>query len=213
MNNDVESSQRTGLEHYTFPDKEKESLDLVILKYMAHRIYIILCLHDQSTSAPQPLLYYSDEGQNHVHRIAIYRPRDLLLNNDLAFVGFVSGRLVPGNPLVAQEIQRVDKQLVAELASASGVLSYSSLEVHDGNWCNLVLLSGEEAKAHFRNNQTHAYAAYELSPCYYEWVRLHHGVMPGGLARNHMILQKTRYYGFQGTQHEPTIWERVYYDA
>src|SRR5437763_295547 len=77
-----------GLDERTFPDFGKENLDLVILRYMAQRIYVTLYLLDEPADPSRPLLYYSEEGRKHTHRIAIYRPQELLPNSGLDFVGF-----------------------------------------------------------------------------------------------------------------------------
>lgn len=195
------------LEEPSLPNFERDSLDLAILRYMAQRIYITLYLLDEPADPSQPLVYYSEEGQKYTHRIAIYKPGELLQNNSIDFVGFVSAKLKPESPQVIEEIRAVDKKLIVELISTPGLLSYSSMEMRDGRWCNLVLLSNAEAKMHIRNSETHAYAAYQLSPRYYEWVRIHNGTMPGGLARNEMVLQKTKYYQFQGPHERPTMEE------
>ena len=142
--------------------------------------------------------------------MAIYNPEELLLNNELAFVGFISGKLRPIRPSVGADLRIVDKKLVADLVDTCGLLGYSSLELHDGNWCNLVLLNDPEVKIRLKNSKTHSYAAYELAPSCYEWIRLHNGIMPAGLAGDEMLLQKTRYYLYQGVERKPTIREITY---
>jgi hypothetical protein len=72
------------------------------------------------------------------------------------------------------------------------------------------LFNDPEAKTHIKRSATHAYAAYELSPRYYDWVRIHTGFMPEGLVRNELVVQKTRYYLFHGTHKKPTIREVIY---
>jgi hypothetical protein len=196
--------------HEGSPGKEETEQDIVLLSYMAQRIFITLYLLDEAADPSQPLLYYLEEGQKNTHRIAIYRPRELLLNNELNFVGFISKKLQPGDSQVIEEIRAVDKKLIVELRNTPGLLSYSSLELRDGGWCNLVLFNGPELKMHLQQSETHAYAAYQLSPCYYDWVRLHHGIMPAGLARNAMLLQKTKFYRFHGLHEMPTMREPTY---
>lgn len=210
MSRDVQLNQGFALADLPLPFVRKGKLDLVILRYMARRVYVALRSLDQSTSTVRPLLYYLDERHRRTHRIAIYNPEELLLNNELAFVGFISGKLRPIRPSVGADLRIVDKKLVAELANAPGLLGYSSLELHDGNWCNLVLLNDPEVKILLKNTGTHRYAAYELAPSCYEWIRLHHGIMPAGLAGDEMMLQKTRYYLYQGAERRPTIREITY---
>lgn len=186
---------------------KKSKLDLVVLGYMAQRIYLTLHQLDQPADASIPLLYYSDDRHRRIHRIAIYKPRELLLKSSLTFVGFVSGRQRPASSQVSDELHAVDKKLIAEFVDAPGILSYSSLELRDGNWCNLVLFTDADMKIHVKNADTHKYAAYELAPRCYEWIRLHNGTMSGGLAHGEMILQKTRYYWFPGAHQRPIIRE------
>src|SRR5256885_8763166 len=189
---------------------EEYEQDIVLLRYMAQRIYVTLYLLDEPTDPSQPLLYYLEEGHKYTHRIAIYSPQELLLNNKLDFVGFISRKLQPGDLQVIEEIRTMDKKLIVELIHTPGLMSYSSLELRDGRWCNLVLFSGPETKMHIRNSELHAYAAYQLSPRYYDWIRLHNGIMPGGLVRNEMLLQKTKFYQFHKPHEKPAIKEQAY---
>jgi len=115
---------------------------------MARKIHVMLHSLDQAATASQPFLYYLDERHKRTHRIAIYNPQELLLNNELPFVGFVSLRRKSLSPLVLDELRALDKRLVAELVNTPGLLSYSSMELHDGNWCNLVLFGNANAKIH-----------------------------------------------------------------
>src|SRR6202043_359578 len=125
----------------------------------------------------------------------------------LAFVGFLSGRQKRLRPSILSAIKRTDKRLVMELADVSGILSYSSLELRNGDWCNLVVLTDASAKRHITGSQTHQHAAYLLAQAYYAWIRLHSGVMPEGLDHMEMQLLKTRYYTFHPGQTKPSIRE------
>ena len=213
MNKDVHLNQGEAQADLPPPGVRKGKLDLVILRYMARRVYVALRSLDQVATTARPLLYYLDERRRRTHRMAIYNPEELLLNNELAFVGFISGKLRPIRPSVGADLRIVDKKLVADLVDTCGLLGYSSLELHDGNWCNLVLLNDPEVKIRLKNTETHRYAAYELAPSCYEWIRLHSGIMPAGLAGNEMLLQKTRYYQYQGVERRPTIREITYQEV
>ncbi len=198
------------LNNCSLSDANKRKRDLNILRYMAKRVQVTFHLSNRQISAPQPLLYYAKEQRGRTHRIAIYNSQDLLRVTSLPFVGFVSGQRKPAIASIVDEIHAVDARLVVELANIPSILSYSSLELHNGNWYNLVLLSDAYAKMHIQKNRTHAYAAYQLSPSYYEWIRIHNGIISGGLASNKMALQQTKYYTFQGSQQKPAIRELTY---
>lgn len=188
----------------------KGKLDLIVLKHMAQRLYLTLRSLEQPVSAPLPLLYGLEERRGHTHRIVICSPRELLTTGDLYFVGFISGRREAVEPQIIDALERTDKQMLTEIAQAPGILSYSSLELRPQRWYNLVLLSDADVKAHFRTMETHRYAAYQLSPAYYAWIRLHSGIMPGGLARQELLLRSTKYYTFAGAGQRPIIRERMY---
>ncbi len=207
MNKDSYSNSSEMLNQHSPPGDEENEQDIVLLKYMAQKIYITLYLLDGPFDPSQPLLYYLEEGQKYTHRIAIYGPQELLQCNKLDLVGFISRKLQPEDPHVIEEIRAIDKKLIVELISTPGLMSYSSLELRDGRWCNLVLFSGAETKMHIRNSEIHTYAAYQLSPRYYDWVRLHIGIMPGGLARNELLLQKTKLYQYHGPHEKPKMRE------
>lgn len=213
MDQNIQLNEGEVRADFVLPCVRKAKLDLVILRYMAQRVLVTLRSLAQETSTTQPVFYYLDERRRRTHRLAIYRPDELLLNNELAFVGFVSGKLKPLRPSIAADLRIMDKKLVAELVNTPGLLSYSSLELQEGNWCNLVLLNDPEIKIRLKQAATHQYAAYEVAPSCYEWIRLHHGYMPAGLDGNDMILQKTRYYMYQGAERRPIVREITYQDS
>lgn len=193
-------------------DTGKGRLDIVLLRYMARRLHLTLCHLEQSGSLERPRfqVYKVQERGERTHRIAIYQAEKLRLQEPFAFVGFISSRQKPLRTSIIRAIQQADKKLVAELAGAPGVLSYSSFELRNGDWCNLVLLSDAGAKMHIKGSETHRYAAYQLAHSYYDWIRLHNGVMPHGLDHMEMQLLKTRYYTFQRGQQKPLIRELTY---
>jgi hypothetical protein len=193
-------------------DVRKGRLDLVILKYMARRLHLMLQQLGQ-TERPTlrvPLLYQLQERHGRKHRIVIYRQQELFQKLPFAFVGFISKRKRSLLPSLVEEIQQTDQKLVAELIKAPGILSYSSLELPFGDWCNLVVLTDSSAKMQIKGTETHAYAAYHLAHAYYEWIRLHTGTMPEGLDHVEMRLLKTKYYTFHPDQERPSIRELAY---
>jgi len=210
MNKESQVYKSTAIDDCSHLPIMKRKLDLVLLRYMAQRIQETLRLHDLWTNTTQPLLYFLEERHQHTHRVVIYKSQELLLGSSLVFVGFISGRQKPLSHPVLEEMRVTDKNLITELASNPGLLSYSSLQLCTSNWCNLVLLSHASAKTHFRTNETHRYAVRQLAPRYYEWIRLHTGVMPGGLAGNETIVRSTKFYTFQGEQLEFSVRELVY---
>lgn len=184
----------------------KERSDIMILRYMVRRTYARLL--DLPSDTPLPTVDYVEERHLRTHRVVIYKPHELLRGSDLFFVGFVSRVADQVDPSIVQEIRRVDKLLVIEVASNPGLFSYSSLEVRKGSWYNLVVLSDSTAKRYFRHLDMHTYAAHQLTPSYYRWIRLHNGLIPGGLLSGELVLQSTKYYTFPLRSEREPVFEK-----
>jgi hypothetical protein len=210
MRQNNELSQPIVLDNCTFQPAGKVMSDLLVLRYMTQKIHVHLLNLSPGTLLPS--VDYVEERHNHIHRIVVYNQQEILLKSSLMFVGFISGIQEHVSPATIQELHRVDKLLIAELAGHPGLLSYSSLELRKNRWYNLVLLSDYTAKTYFKHNSTHRYASYQLAAHYYAWIRLHNGVMPGGLPYNEMLLQSTKYYTYpeSGQKH---IRREVPYDV
>jgi hypothetical protein len=146
-------------------------------------------------TGPRPLVLAGHETDGRAHRAIVCDARRLGDGRDLAWVGFfaVKRRDVDSAPLTVR-----DEELIQEFPDHPGILSYSSLELGDGDWGNLILLDGDEAREHWRVSERHAHAARELAPRHYTDVRLHQGILPGGVrARGEAILRRTKYYDYR----------------
>ena len=208
MFQDSRLHEQDVLDYRIYTDVNKGRLDLIVLRYMARSVHLILL--EEAGTTTLPALSYSEERRGRIHRIAVYDPQGLQEQRNLAFVGFVSRKHQPLSASIVEDIHEVDRKLVAELIGTPGLLSYSSLELRTGNWYNLVLFNNPITKRHVKDSETHKYAAYQLAPRYYEWIRLHSGIMPGGIARCDLVLQKTKRYTFQMVSLRPIVRELTY---
>jgi hypothetical protein len=213
MLQDSRMHEQDVLDYHIYTDANKGRLDLIVLRYMVRSVHLTLL----KEVAPQvgamnsaPTLSYFEERRGRTHRIAIYDLQRLQVQRNLAFVGFVSRKQQPLSASIVEDIHEVDRKLVAELVGTPGMLSYSSLELRTGNWYNLVLFNDLITKRHIKNSETHRYAAYQLAPRYYEWIRLHSGIVQGGIARCDLVLQKTKRYTFQMISSRPVVRELSY---
>ena len=191
-------------------EMRKGQLDLVVLQTMVKKIIVTLHTLEQSSEAALPISYSFEGRRGRQHRMILFAPQALLVSEEMRFVGFVSRRSQTVEPQIIDEIFHTDELMLNEIARIPGLLSYSSLELHPGNWYNLVLFRDPSVKMHVRSGEVHRHAAHQLSPAYYEWIRLHNGTMPGGLARQEMRLDSTKYYRFPGPQQPPVVRERKY---
>lgn len=213
-----ERSQPGLLDTFTLPRAGRTRFDLLVLRYMARRLRAHLLSLPEETAFPS--IMYAEERRYRTHRMVVYRQNEALLEKPLAFVGFISGVQEQVSLATIQELHRVDKLLVEELASNPGLLTYTSLELRKGRWYNLVLLRDDTSRAYFRQSSTHRYAAHQLSTYYYAWIRLHNGDLPGGLAGfsgltravdqvvpgySEMVVRSTRYLTFPEIGQPPVI--------
>ncbi len=209
--NDLLTGNRQRVKQ-TSPVIRKERSDLTVLRYMARRLHLMIQRFEQEATCthPEPALYLGQERRGHMHRIVIYRQQELLLKVPLTFVGFISKRKEHLAPSILEKIQMADGRMVEELVGAPGILSYSSLELPHGNWCNLVIMNDTSIKSFIKNTETHTYASQHLARSYYEWIRLHHGMLPEGLDPMEMRLLKTRHYTYHADSQKPHIEEQHY---
>lgn len=189
----------------------KGARDLVVLRYMAQKIRVMLHSIEQPVAPSCLPLRCSLEVRHHrQQRVILYDPKFLLQNTALSFVGFVSGKQKTVDPSIDNEIQKVDALLTKELVNAPGLLCYSSLELRTGKWYNLVLLANFNLKTHLQNSSTHCYGAHQLATRYYEWIRLHSGIITDGLSKSTLLLQKTKYYTCHALEPRFTVRELTY---
>jgi hypothetical protein len=158
--------------NHTYLELEKEQLH-----YMLRRLSYIL------NSAVEAAEFVSAELREDTgsHRVKIFNPTALRMQTHVNVVGFWGQRRADVQPEVSAQVERIDGQLVANLWQHPTILSYSSLQLSDDNWLNLVLLGEAAGKAHFHNSPLHQHVSQQLSPRYHAAVRLHNGTLAGGV--------------------------------
>ena len=95
----------------------------------------------------------------------------LLAAPELATVGFFG---VARAEVDHTRIHDLETQVVDTLEMTPGVLCYFDLELDDGRYGNLILLTDEAAPAQLRSHGLHLRAV-ELTPLHYHSARLHYG--------------------------------------
>jgi hypothetical protein len=179
-----------------FTHPEHTQADIAALQRMRVRLHEVLTSSAPTADPPHPWRVSLHEANGRRHRVIILNRTILLEANELTFVGFCGQKYGHIDAESLHTMSALDAELVNELIDHPHMLSYSSMEVADGNWINLVLLRSAEGIEHWRTSERHIYAANELSPRYFASVRLHNGVLPNGLASVRMTLLRTKYYDF-----------------
>lgn len=136
-------------------------------------------------------------------RTIVCDPMRLHIRQDVCVVGFFGERHRDHD---VSPLEEANADIVLEFRNYPGILSYSSMELADGNWANLVLHDQPEAREYWRASERHARAARELSPRYYRTVRIHNGLLPEGVMGHRAIaLERTKYWDYAS----PRPWHAV----
>lgn len=126
--------------------------------------------------APESHELFEADGRH--HRIIPIRPQLLVKAPSLCIVGFFGQRNFCSD---GASIASRDKMLFSEMRKHEGLLSYSSLELTNGNYGNCVVFADQQSKDNWGFSKIHAEAVNDLSPLYYRSVRLYNGEISGNV--------------------------------
>lgn len=179
---------------FTHPDHSRA--DSSAIHHMRATLRHLLNTPNTLPERPFPLMLYLPETGGRKQRVILMNFDDLRAADDVMLVGFFGHK----KPLVdSLALEAMDIELITEFMHHPNVLSYSSLELPHGDWCNLVLLNAPEGIQSWNEGKKHAYAVRNLAPQHYEYIRLHNGIIPGGvLSEREPRLTRTKYYAFEG---------------
>lgn len=131
------------------------------------------------------------------HRLLVCDFERLRSHPGLCVVGFFAERRTDVD---IWPLEEANSEIVSEFASYPGILSYSSVELPDGHWANMVLHDDPVDTRFWRQSKLHAQAVEMLSPLHYYNVRIHNGRLTAGVFnRPSIVIQKTKYFDYTGT--------------
>lgn len=195
MEDSVRLGPRETGEDRDFTAPARTAEDLRAVGRMLETLRQAVARAGQWPAGPRPLTLEEREADGRAHRAIVCDARRLGAGRDVTWVGFFAEKRRDRDPT---PLTVMDDELIEEFPAHPDILSYSSLELAGGDWGNLILLATEEAREHWRTSERHAYAARELAPRHYTHVRLHQGVLPGGvLGGRAPVLRRTRYYDYR----------------
>jgi len=177
--------------------------DKDLLAYMLQDVRVLA----RQVCAGEVLLQRHETVHWQVHGLArravICDPGALAQPVERCIVGFFGERRPDAQQSVVDDIE-VD--LLFEFRSYPGILSYSSTELVDNYWANLVIHAEPSDSQDWRKSVVHQRAVAEISPRQYRSVRIHNGRLPGGVVGSEAIrIDRTKFwdYGAEG------IWDAV----
>jgi hypothetical protein len=179
-----------------FTDLRFNYEDSWAMNLMSHRLRDLVNDPDGLPDEPRPLIIERTESDGRYLRAVICSTHRQLLGNDITVVGFFGQRRLHSG---RTDVTSVDEKLVRELSFFAPAVAYLSMQLDDKDYGNLVLLRSDSARETWRESATHQYAVTELAPAFYATVRLHNGLLPGGILRDdpRVQLTSTKYFDFQ----------------
>ncbi len=175
----------------SFAHPQNSARDLAVLEHMRKALLEVL----PTLSGPGTYIYPDPTSERH-RQIVIDLAR-LKSGQALAVVGFCGQRNWDCPAEISHEIDLADKALVRDLSVFPYTVSYSSLKLADGNWINLVILNAADGIEAWREGKTHKQVVDGPSPHFYSTIRLHRGVMPGGLG-SPVQLRSVKLFDYRG---------------
>lgn len=127
-------------------------------------------------------------------RTVVCDPAALLQPADVRMVGFFGHRRATEE---ARLVDAAELDVIAEFRHYPGILSYSSIELVDHQWANLVVHADAADTQGWRRCPVHIRAAEELAPLVYHDVRIHNGSIRGGpIGSETVVIECTKYFDY-----------------
>jgi hypothetical protein len=183
---------------FTHPDRTFD--DLRVLNRSLARLRA--ALHANLLQGDGPMTHHSwDDELGNRQRIIVRAGMEIQALPTLWLVGFFGQRRADADRL---RMDGVDQALVDDMANEHGkIVCYYTAALENGQYGNMVLSSCDSARDRWNGAVRHARAVRELAPLYYRSVRLHNGVLEGGIAgAQGPALTVTKYFDY-GSQAEP----------
>lgn len=170
--------------------------DVSILHQMLADLRGVLREVDSGTREIDPYQKLAWQVDGLTHRLLICNEDRLRDRDETCLVGFFGERHRHLDPAPLEE---ANTAIVSEFTKYPGILSYSSIELPEGHWANLVLHDDPIDREYWRRSELHAEAVRLLSPIHYRNVRIHNGRMTDGLTDEpNLVIERTKYYDYEG---------------
>ncbi|MGB7861675.1 MAG: hypothetical protein WBM90_14365 [Acidimicrobiia bacterium] len=130
-------------------------------------------------------------------RLLICDEKRLRVHPEACVVGFFGERRTE---LDIGPLEEANSAIVAQFRNYPGILSYSSVELPNGYWANMVLHDDPVDREYWSRGALHAQAARTLSPVHYRTVRIHNARLTARIEEHPEIrVLKTKYWDYSET--------------
>ncbi|MFW2380324.1 MAG: hypothetical protein ACN4GZ_01100 [Acidimicrobiales bacterium] len=184
-------------------DPANYASDHALLAYLLQDLRSLMrrCRKGEISIEPHQVLSWEVHGLQ--RRVVMCDPRALLAAPVVNIVGFFGDRRTDADVV---SLDGVEVDLLNEFRSYPGIMSYSSVELVDHHWANLVVHAEPDDREAWRGSATHKYAVDHVAPNVYHSVRIHNGCIRGGVTgTGHVEIETTKYWDYDVT---PT-WQAI----
>lgn len=183
--------------HHPFAAARLYYSDLALLNYLLQdlRVLVRRAAKGELRLLPHQKITWEVHGLQ--RRTVVCEPDRLLDFADAQVVGFFGDR----RPVVdAETVEEVELALIDEFRNYPGILSYSSVELVENQWANLVVHRDPEDREAWRGSEIHRHAVDRIAPETYCSVRIHNGCIKGGVIGPQTVrIETTKYWDYDAS--------------
>jgi hypothetical protein len=168
--------------------------DIALLNYLLQDLRSLVRRHVKGEFPLTPHQVITWEVHGLERRTVICDPVGLRDDGIMQIVGFFGDRRSDANQRLI-DVSEFD--LIDEFRSYPGILSYSSVELVDGYWANLVVHSDVQDRESWRGSEVHKRAVDLVAPDAYHGVRIHNGcILEGVCSSSTVLVESTKYWNY-----------------
>lgn len=179
---------------HPFTSIENYHSDIALLNYLLQdlRVLVRRAAKGEMTLTAQQVLMWEVHGL--ARRTVVCDPEGLAESDTVQIVGFFgqSRDMVTRIAVDSSELGLIDA-----FVDHPGILSYSSIELVNNYWANLVVHRDAGDREVWRSNAAHVRAVNDVAPAAYHSVRIHNGCIQGGVPGTHtVVIETTKYWDY-----------------
>ncbi len=169
--------------------------DIPLLNYLLQDLRVLMRRAAAGQVEISPHQSYAWDVHGLKRHTIVCDPDRLKTSFDVNIVGFFGDRRATS--IGSASVDDVESKLHEEFRSYPGILSYSSAELVDDQWLDLVVHTDPDDREAWRGSKVHAHAVERLAPLMYHSVRIHNGYVLGGpIGSQSVILENTKYWDY-----------------
>lgn len=168
--------------------------DIALLNYLLQDLRALTRRGARGEIEMRPEQVITWEVHGLARRTVVCDPAGLRDETDAQMVGFFGDRRADAD---RPTIEASEMELIGEFPDHPGILAYSSAELVDGYWANLVVHREPDDRETWRASRAHVHAVERIAPMAYHNVRIHNGFIPGGVTGSRtVVIESTKYWDY-----------------